>query len=119
MTSNVLHLSFSSCFNPSLNGFNSIILSLFSNPKRITKRKEKNAEIRAPDATGGVETGETWKTNKTDIYGFSGIFGKNVLHMFYTCTKCFTLIDVCEGKRIKSGKNVIITKKELCFQLQL
>ena len=56
MTSNVLHLSFSSCFNPSLNGFKSIILPLFSNPKRITKRKEKNAEIRAPDATGGVET---------------------------------------------------------------
>lgn len=42
---------------------------------RITKRKEKNAEIRAPDATGGAETGKTWKTNKTDIYGFGGIFG--------------------------------------------
>lgn len=75
MTSNVLHLSFSSCFNPSLNGFYSIILSLFSNPKRITKKKEKNAEIRAPDALGGDETGKRWKTNKTDIYGFDGIFG--------------------------------------------
>jgi hypothetical protein len=75
MTSNVLHLSFSSCFNPSLNGFNLIILSLFSNPKRITNRKEKNAEKRAPDATGDVETGKTWKTNKTDIYGYGRIFG--------------------------------------------
>ena len=75
MTPNVLHLSFSSFTNPSLNGFNSIILSLFSNPKRITRRREKNAEIRAPDATGGVETGKTWKTNKTDIYGFGRIFG--------------------------------------------
>ena len=75
MTSNVLQLSFSSFTNPSLNGFNSIILSLFSNPKRITKRKEKKLKIRAPNGTGGIEIGKTWKTNKTDIYGFDGIFG--------------------------------------------
>lgn len=75
MTSNVLHLSFSSCINPFLNGFNSIILSLFSNPKRITERKEKKLKIRAPDANGDSEVRKTWKTNKTDIYGFGRIFG--------------------------------------------
>lgn len=46
MTPNVLHLSFSSCINPSLNGFNSIILSLFSNPKRMLGHKNINQTMR-------------------------------------------------------------------------
>lgn len=81
MTPNVLHLSFSSCPTPYLNSFNSIILSLFSNPKRITRKREKNAEIRAPDATGGVETGKRGKQIKrifTDLVGY-------LAKMFYIC----------------------------------
>jgi hypothetical protein len=118
MTPNVFHPHFSPPSNPQPKVLESTIPSLHSNPKRITQKREKKHEIRAPDATEGSEAGKTWKTNKTDIYGFSGIFRQNVLHLFYTCTKCYTLMDVCEGKRRKSSKKCNNYKKELCFQLQ-